>query len=94
MRTTIKNELLIIDSNKKNLRGNAHLTFSGADIKINYDIKDKLILLSSDKSYIRGGRNNFFNGKINTSPFYYDIHFELDSIIFKIIPIKNCPTNP
>jgi len=62
-------------SNQKS-DGKTSLKFLGSEININYNIDDKLIKLSSTKSRINN-KDISFNGKINISPFYYDLEFNL-----------------
>ena len=77
--TSIKNELIRLVSNKNHYKGKTSISILDYKIKTNYNIKDKLILISSDKST---ESNKFINlsGKINTSPFYYDIKIDLEKI--------------
>ena len=77
--TSIKNELIRLVSNKNHYKGKTSISILDYKIKTNYNIKDKLILISSDKST---ENKKFINlsGKINTSPFYYDIKIDLEKI--------------
>ena len=77
--TSIKNELIRLVSNKNHYKGKTSISILDYKIKTNYNIKDKLILISSDKST---KNKKFINlsGKINTSPFYYDIKIDLEKI--------------
>ena len=83
--TSIKNELIRLASNKNHYKGKTSISILDYEIKTNYNIKDKLILISSDKST---ENKKFINlsGKINTSPFYYDIKIDLEKInIIKLV---------
>ena len=77
--TSIKNELIRLVSNKNHYKGKTSISILDYKIKTNYNIKDKLILISSDKST---ENKKFINlsGKINISPFYYDIKIDLEKI--------------
>ena len=83
--TSIKNELIRLASNKNHYKGKTSISILDYKIKTNYNIKDKLILISSDKS-TENKKFISLSGKINTSPFYYDIKIDLEKInIIKLI---------
>ena len=55
------------------------INFSGFENTINYEINNEFILFSSDETSINEQRI-FLNGKVNISPFYYNIYVDLDRI--------------
>jgi len=75
----INNEFLKSSEKSINSEGIVSKNFSGSKNTINYEISDEFILFSSDETSINDQRI-FLNGKINTSPFYYNIYVDLDSI--------------
>ena len=81
----IKNEF-VSDKNKKNsYSGKASISFSGSEINTIYKKVDKLITLNSEKSQLNNHTFNF-KGKIITSPFYYSLDVNLETInVVKLI---------
>jgi len=75
----INNEFLKSSEKSINSEGIVSIIFSGFENIINYEISDEFILFSSDKISIDDQRT-FFNGKVNISPFYYNIYVDLDSM--------------
>jgi len=83
----INNEFLKSSEKSINSEGIVSINFSGSENTINYEINNEFILFSSDETSINEQRI-FFNGKVNISPFYYNIYVDLDS--FNVIKfIKN-----
>ena len=76
--TKIKNEISKNDGDE-NYKGKVLATFLGSEVKINYDIVNNAISISSNKSTVAGKKINL-DGKINKSPFYFDLNIELESI--------------
>ena len=81
----IKNEF-VSDENKKNsYSGKVSINFSGSEINTIYKKVDKLITLNSEKSQLNNHTFNF-KGKIITSPFYYSLDVNLETInVVKLI---------
>ena len=81
----IKNEF-VSDENKKNsYSGKASINFSGSEINTIYKKVDKLITLNSEKSQLNNHTFNF-KGEIITSPFYYSLDVNLETInVVKLI---------
>jgi len=75
----VNNEFLKSSEKSINSEGIVSITFLGSENTINYEISDEFILFSSDETSIND-QKIFFNGKINTSPFYYNIYVDLDRI--------------
>ena len=75
----INNEFLKSSEKSINSEGIASIIFLGSENTINYEISDEFILFSSDEASITD-QGIFLNGKINTSPFYYNIYVDLDRI--------------
>jgi len=75
----INNEFLKSSEKSINSEGIVSINFSGSENIINYEINNEFILFSSDESSINGQRI-FLNGKVNISPFYYNIYVDLDRI--------------
>ena len=83
----INNEFLKSSEKSINSEGIVSINFSGSENTINYEINNEFILFSSEVTSINEQRI-FFNGKVNISPFYYNIYVDLDS--FNVIKfIKN-----
>jgi len=83
----INNEFLKSSEKSINSEGIVSINFSGSENTINYEINNEFILFSSDETSINDQRI-FLNGKVNISPFYYNIYVDLDS--FNVIKsIKN-----
>ena len=75
----IKNEF-VSDENKKNsYSGKASISFSGSEINTIYKKVDKLITFNSEKSQLNNHTFNF-KGEIITSPFYYSLDVNLETI--------------
>ena len=74
----INNEFLKSSEKSINSEGIVSINFSGYENTINYEINNEFILFSSDETSISDQRI-FLNGKVNTSPFYYNIYVDLDS---------------
>ncbi len=73
----LKNDLSkLIDTNNE-YKGNMLVSLLGSEIKFQYNIKDNLILLSSLKNE---KNKSFFNGKIKTSPFNFNLKINLDKL--------------
>ena len=81
----IKNEF-VSDKNKKNsYSGKASISFSGSEINTIYKKVDKLITFNSEKSQLNNHTFNF-KGEIITSPFYYSLDVNLETInVVKLI---------
>ena len=81
----IKNEF-VSDENKKNsYSGKASISFSGSEINTIYKKVDKLITFNSEKSQLNNHTFNF-KGEIITSPFYYSLDVNLETInVVKLI---------
>ena len=81
----IKNEF-VSDENKKNsYSGKALISFSGSEINTIYKKVDKLITFNSEKSQLNNHTFNF-KGEIITSPFYYSLDVNLETInVVKLI---------
>ena len=81
----IKNEF-VSDKNKKNsYSGKASINFSGSEINTIYKKVDKLITFNSEKSQLNNHTFNF-KGEIITSPFYYSLDVNLETInVVKLI---------
>jgi len=81
----IKNEF-VSDENKKNsYSGKASISFSGSEINTIYKKVDKLITFNSEKSQLNNHTFNF-KGEIITSPFYYSLDVNLETInVIKLI---------
>ena len=81
----IKNEF-VSDKNKKNsYNGKASINFSGSEINTIYKKVDKLITFNSEKSQLNNHTFNF-KGEIITSPFYYSLDVNLETInVVKLI---------
>ena len=75
----IKNEHLEISENSNNSEGVASINFLGFKNTINYEINDEFILFASDKTN-ENNQRIYLNGKVNISPFYYNIYVDLNSI--------------
>ena len=75
----INNEFLKSSEKSINSEGIVSINFSGSENTINYEINNEFILFSSDETSINEQRI-FLNGKVNISPFYYNIYVDLDSI--------------
>ena len=75
----IKNEHLEISENSNNSEGVASINFLGFKNTINYEINDEFILFASDKTN-ENNQRTYLNGKVNISPFYYNIYVDLNSI--------------
>jgi len=75
----VNNEFLKSSEKSINSEGIVSITFLGSENTINYEISDEFILFSSDETSIND-QKIFFNGKINISPFYYNIYVDLDRI--------------
>jgi len=93
----INNEFIKSSEKTINSDGIVSIIFPGFDNTINYEISDEFILFSSDETSLSDQRI-FLNGKVNTSPFYYNIYVDLDSIdviksIKNISKIKNLLQN-
>ena len=74
------------DKNKKNTYdGKISLNFPGSEINTKYKIIDNLISINSEKSNLK--KNNLsYEGIVSTSPFYYNINVNLESLnILKFI---------
>ena len=83
----INNEFLKSSEKSINSEGIVSINFLGSENIINYEINDEFILFSSDETSINEQRI-FLNGKVNISPFYYNIYVDLDSInVIKFIKI-------
>ena len=93
----INNEFLKSSEKSINSEGIVSINFSGSENTINYEINNEFILFSSDETSINEQRI-FLNGKVNISPFYYNIYVDLDRInVIKFIKnfskIKNLLQN-
>jgi len=75
----INNEFIKSLEKSINSEGIISIIFLGSENTINYEISDEFILFSSDETSIND-QKIFFNGKVNTSPFYYNIYVDLDRI--------------
>ena len=75
----INNEFLKSSEKSINSEGIVSINFSGSENTINYEINNEFILFSSDETSINEQRI-FLNGKVNISPFYYNIYVDLDTI--------------
>ena len=75
----INNEFLKSSEKSINSEGIVSINFSGSENTINYEINNEFILFSSDETSINEQRI-FLNGKVNISPFYYNIYVDLDSM--------------
>ena len=75
----INNEFLKSSEKSVNSEGIVSIIFLGSENAINYEISDEFILFSSDETSINDQRI-FLNGKVNISPFYYNIYVDLDRI--------------
>jgi hypothetical protein len=75
----ISNEFIKSSEKTINSEGIVSIIFLGYENTINYEISDEFILFSSDETSISDQRI-FLNGKVNTSPFYYNIYVDLDSM--------------
>ena len=81
----IKNEFVSDESKKNSYSGKASINFSGSEINTMYKKVDKLIMLNSEKSRLNNHTFNF-KGKIITSPFYYSLDVNLETInVIKLI---------
>ena len=79
LNTIIKSKFVVDQNKKNNYNGKASINFSGSEINAIYKIVDKLITLNSEKSILNN--NNFtFKGEISTSPFYYNLYVNLETI--------------
>ena len=79
LNTIIKSKFVVDQNKKNNYNGKASINFSGSEINVIYKIVDKLITLNSEKSILNN--NNFtFKGEISTSPFYYNLYVNLETI--------------
>ena len=78
LNTNIKN-ILTKNVNNDDYIGKVYITFAGSEININYEIKDKIIFFNSFQSTLNKKKINF-NGEINSSPFNFDIHIDLEKI--------------
>ena len=85
LNTIIKSEF-VSDENKKNsYSGQASISFSGSEINTIYKKVDKLITFNSEKSQLNNHTFNF-KGEIITSPFYYSLDVNLETInVVKLI---------
>ena len=75
----INNEFLKSSEKSINSEGIVSINFLGSENIINYEINNEFILFSSDETSINEQRI-FLNGKVNISPFYYNIYVDLDTI--------------
>jgi len=75
----INNEFIKSPEKSINSEGIFSIIFLGSENTINYEIGDEFVLFSSEETSINDQRT-FFNGKINKSPFYYNIYVDLDRI--------------
>ena len=83
----INNEFLKSSENSNNSEGVTSINFLGFKNTINYEINDEFILFASDKTS-KNDQRIYLNGKVNISPFYYNIYVDLAS--FNVIKfIKN-----
>ena len=81
----IKNEFVSDKNKKNNYSGKASINFSGSEINTIYKKVDKLITLNSEKSQLNNHTFNF-KGEIITSPFYYSLDVNLETInVVKLI---------
>ena len=78
LNTKINNEFLKSSEKSINSEGIVSINFLGSENTINYEVNNEFILFSSDETSINDQRI-FLNGKVNTSPFYYNIYVDLDS---------------
>ena len=75
----IKNEFVSDEDKKNSYSGKASINFSGSEINTIYKKVDKLITFNSEKSQLNNHTFNF-KGEIITSPFYYSLDVNLETI--------------
>ena len=79
LNTFLKSTFFEEQNNKGNYNGKISLKFPGSEINTKYKIVDRLVSLKSEKSNIRNN-NLTYNGKINISPFYYNLSINIESL--------------
>jgi len=81
----IESKFIHDKKNQNNYSGIASINFSGSEIKSNYKKIDNLIKFNSEKSQLNNHTLDF-NGIIVTSPFYFKIDIDIETInIVKLI---------
>jgi len=79
LNTRITNEFIANLDKRNTYNGKTSINFFGSEINVKYKTEDQIITLSSEKSKINN-RNISFKGKINISPFYYNLNVNMENI--------------
>ena len=85
LNAAVNNKFINDKKNKNNYKGIASINFSGSEIRAKYEKVDKLFKFNSEKSQLNNHTFNF-KGKVITSPFYYNLDVDLETInVIKLV---------
>ena len=79
LNAVIKSNFIKDHNKKNNYKGKAKISFLGSEITTSYKILDQLITFQTEKAKLNN-KSISFKGKINTTPFYYNVNIILESI--------------
>tara|TARA_Y100000590_G_scaffold431498_1_gene546365 strand:+ start:1512 stop:3113 length:1602 start_codon:yes stop_codon:yes gene_type:complete len=79
LNTLLKNIINKNPNDDHDYGGSTSVKFTGSEINLNYTISNKLITFTSYKSKLNNDNFNF-QGKINISPFYYNLKIDVENL--------------